>query len=75
LEWRALHLTHTFIVTPLLLLWIKFQIPADAIIAFGLTASVSFAWRVHELIEKPILTRLGRLLQLKMAVSITDAAS
>jgi hypothetical protein len=35
----ALYLTDTFIVTPLLPLWIKFLIPADAIIAFGVTAS------------------------------------
>jgi hypothetical protein len=69
----ALYLTHTFIITPLLPLWIP--IPADAIIAFGVTASVIFAWRVHELIEKPILARLLRLSRPKMVVSITDAAS
>jgi exopolysaccharide production protein ExoZ len=71
----ALYLTHTFIITPLLPLWIKFPIPADAIIAFGVTASVIFARRVHELIEKPILARLRRLSRPKMVVSITDAAS
>jgi exopolysaccharide production protein ExoZ len=56
----ALYLVHTFIVTPLLALWMKFPIPAEAIIAIGLTASVLFAWRVHELVEKPILNRLAR---------------
>jgi exopolysaccharide production protein ExoZ len=71
----ALYLTHTFIITPLLALWIRFPIPADAIIALGMTASMIFAWRVHELIEKPILARLGRLARPKTAMSITEAAS
>lgn len=61
----ALYLVHTFVVTPLQALWMKFPIPADAIIAIGLTASVLFAWRVHELIEKPILSRLARQPKLK----------
>ncbi|WP_371424839.1 hypothetical protein [Tardiphaga sp.] len=51
--WDALDLSHTLIITPLLPLWIKFSIPADVIIAFGLTASVIFAWRVHEPIFDP----------------------
>ncbi|WP_409192816.1 acyltransferase family protein [Bradyrhizobium sp. RDM4] len=55
----ALYLVHTFMVTPLQTLWMKFPIPADAIIAIGVTASVLFAWRIHELIEKPILSWLA----------------
>jgi exopolysaccharide production protein ExoZ len=56
----SLYLVHTFMVTPLQALWTKFPIPADAIIAIGLTTSVLFAWRVHELVEKPMLSRLAR---------------
>ncbi|MES2028613.1 MAG: hypothetical protein V4477_05505 [Pseudomonadota bacterium] len=51
--WDAFYLPHTLIITPLLPLWIKFPIPADAGIAFGLTAAVIFAWRVHEPIFDP----------------------
>jgi exopolysaccharide production protein ExoZ len=56
----ALYLVHTFMVTPLQALWMKFPIPAEAIIVIGLTTSVLFAWRVHELVEKPMLSRLAR---------------
>jgi exopolysaccharide production protein ExoZ len=63
----ALYLVHTFMVTPLQALWTKFPIPADAIIAIGLITSVLFAWRVHELVEKPMLSRLGRWPTKKMA--------
>jgi peptidoglycan/LPS O-acetylase OafA/YrhL len=55
---HALYLVHTFMVTPLHGLWAKFPIPPDAIIAIGLITSVIFAWRVHELVEKPMLSRL-----------------
>jgi hypothetical protein len=55
----ALYLTHTFIITPLLPLWIKFPIPADAIIAFGVTASVIFALRVHEFDRKTHSRQVG----------------
>lgn len=54
----ALYLVHTFMITPLQALWTKFPIPADAIIAIGLITSVLFAWRVHELVEKPLLSKL-----------------
>ena len=56
----ALYLVHTFMVTPLQALWTKLPIPADAIIAISLITSVLFAWRVHELVEKPMLSRLAR---------------
>jgi exopolysaccharide production protein ExoZ len=56
----ALYLVHTFMVTPLQVLWSQFPIPADAIIAIGLIASLLFAWRVHELVEKPILNKFAR---------------
>jgi exopolysaccharide production protein ExoZ len=63
----ALYLVHTFMVTPLQGLWTRYPIPPDAIIAIGLTTSVLFAWRVHELVEKPILSRLARWPAKKMA--------
>lgn len=56
----SLYLVHTFMVTPLQALWTKFPIPPEAIMVIGLVASLLFAWRVHELVEKPILSRLGR---------------
>ena len=56
----TLYLVHTFMITPLQGLWTKFPIPADAIIAIGLTTSLLFAWRVHELVEKPMLRWLVR---------------
>lgn len=56
----SLYLSHTFILTPLQALWVKFPIYPDAIIAIGLLLSVIFSWRVHERLERPILQRLGR---------------
>jgi hypothetical protein len=47
-------------IAPLLVFWMKFPIPADVIIAIDLIASVLFAWRVHEPVEKPILNKLAR---------------
>jgi exopolysaccharide production protein ExoZ len=70
----ALYLVHVFIITPLQPLWTRYPIPADAIVALGLAGSVIFAWRVHELVEKPILARLGRPSRSKVVAPAPDSA-
>jgi exopolysaccharide production protein ExoZ len=54
----TLYLAHTFIVSALLTLWIIVPLQADLIIAITITASVVFAWRIYEAIEKPLLRAL-----------------
>ena len=56
----SLYLSHPFLLSLLLALWIKFPIPADLIILIGISTALLFAWRVHELIEKPIMLSLKR---------------
>ena len=56
----TLYLVHTFAVTSLLALWLTYPLPANIIVLTGVIASVVLAWRVHELVEKPILKALGR---------------
>ena len=56
----SLYLVHIFILSALWQLWTIFPIPADFTIAVGMTASVLFAWRIHERFEKPILKIFGR---------------
>jgi peptidoglycan/LPS O-acetylase OafA/YrhL len=45
---------------PLLALWMIYPINANIILVTGIIASVLLGWRVHELVEKPILRALGR---------------
>jgi exopolysaccharide production protein ExoZ len=56
----TLYLTHTFIITPLLLLWTAFPIQPDLLIGTSVLASVVFAWRVYVRVERPVLERLPR---------------
>ena len=56
----SLYLVHIFMLSALWQLWAVFPMPADFTIAVGLTASVLFAWRIHERVEKPLLRAFGR---------------
>jgi exopolysaccharide production protein ExoZ len=56
----SLYLTHTFPLTALLALWTVNPIPADLIIVIGITAALLFAWRIHERVERPIMTLSAR---------------
>jgi len=56
----SLYLVHTFAIAPLLALWRIYPVNANIILVTGIIASVLLAWRVHELVEKPILRALGR---------------
>ena len=56
----SLYLSHPLFLTLLLALWMKFPAPSDLIILTSIAAALIFAWRVHELIEKPILAALKR---------------
>jgi exopolysaccharide production protein ExoZ len=56
----SLYLVHTFPLPPLLVLWKIYPVNANIIVLTGIIASVLLAWRVHELVEKPILRALGR---------------
>lgn len=51
----TLYLTHTFAVTPLQALWTAYPVPPDLIIVIGMAASIMLAWRVHEMVERPLL--------------------
>ena len=56
----ALYLSHPIILGGLLTVWMRlpFRLPPDVIVAAGVAASILFAWRVHELLEKPLLAAL-----------------
>jgi exopolysaccharide production protein ExoZ len=54
----TLYLVHTLIVSALLTLWMAFPLQPDLIIAVTMAASVIFAWRVYERVEKPLLRAL-----------------
>jgi exopolysaccharide production protein ExoZ len=63
----SLYLSHTLIVpiAPLLslrfpILSLRFPISPDLITLISILACVLFAWRVHELFEKPIMAWFGR---------------
>src|SRR5262249_6589648 len=51
----SLYLSHSVPLVILSALWMKFPIPPDLIILAGISASLLFAWRMHELFEKPIM--------------------
>ena len=57
----SLYLSHPLLLAELQRIWMSFPAPPDIIIAVGVAASVTFAWRVHELIEKPTLSAMRRL--------------
>ena len=61
----SLYLSHMFILLLFLqfALWIPFPMPPDLIIFVCLSASLLFAWRIHELFEKPIMALFKRQLQ------------
>jgi exopolysaccharide production protein ExoZ len=59
----TLYLTHTFAISPLMTLWLIVPAPSWLVIAVGVTASVVFAWRFYELVEKPIMARIPRVLR------------
>jgi exopolysaccharide production protein ExoZ len=56
----SLYLSHTYALTLLFILWRKISVPADLIVLISISVSVLFAWRIHELLEKPIMTAIRR---------------
>jgi exopolysaccharide production protein ExoZ len=56
----SLYLTHTLLVSALLVFWTAFPIAPDLILVLTVLASVLFGWRIHQAVEKPILRALGR---------------
>jgi len=56
----SLYLSHTLILLALLGLWQKLPMAPDLIILTGILASLLFAWRVHELFERPIMLWVKR---------------
>lgn len=58
----TIYLTHPFLVAILWVLWQKFPIPSNLIVVAGLAASILFAWRFYELVERPIMRLLPRTL-------------
>jgi exopolysaccharide production protein ExoZ len=52
----SLYLTHTLPLSVLFVLWRIHPMPADLIVLIGILAALLFAWRVHERVEKPIMT-------------------
>src|SRR5215831_5734617 len=57
----ALYLSHYGVLKVLTTIWLWLPSASPsvaAVIAVGTTASILFAWRVHELLEKPMLTAL-----------------
>lgn len=58
----TLYLVHTFAITPLQALWVAVPVSPNIIIILGLATSILLAWRVFDLIEKPILLAIPRQL-------------
>jgi exopolysaccharide production protein ExoZ len=54
----SLYLTHPLVVSVLAAVWTAYPVPADLIVAVGMLASLAFAWRVHESVERPLLATL-----------------
>lgn len=54
----SLYLTHTFLVSALLTLWMTYPLPPDLIIGIVVLACVVFGWRVHVRFEAPLLLLL-----------------
>ena len=52
----SLYLTQLLPLSALYVLWRIHPIPPDLIVLIGLAAALLFAWRVHERVEKPIMT-------------------
>jgi exopolysaccharide production protein ExoZ len=67
----TLYLTHPLIIVGLRLIWMNYPIPPDLIILCAIAASVLFAWRVHELIEKPLLAAMRKPHQLRVTFGST----
>lgn len=61
----TLYLVHTFAVSALLTLWMAVPLQSDVVVVLTMAASVALAWRVHELVEKPLLNALPRRLQVR----------
>lgn len=59
----TLYLSHIFVLFLLEALWARYPMPADFIIAATMFCSIALAWRLYELIEKPILSVLPKQLQ------------
>jgi exopolysaccharide production protein ExoZ len=51
----SIYLFHEFAIAPLLTLWLVFPIQPDLIIIIGMIAAVLLSWRIHVLVELPIL--------------------
>jgi exopolysaccharide production protein ExoZ len=56
----SLYLSHMFILFLLFAFSKKVSMPADLIILTGISASLLFAWRIHERLEKPVRVFLKR---------------
>jgi exopolysaccharide production protein ExoZ len=54
----SLYLFHPLVVSLLLRLWTAFPIQPDLIVAVTVIASTAISWRVHEMVEKPVLRKL-----------------
>lgn len=54
----SIYLVHITVVTGLGMLWQSISVPHPVIVIVGITASLLLAWRVHELIELPMLRAL-----------------
>jgi exopolysaccharide production protein ExoZ len=51
----SIYLFHEFAIAPLLTLWLVFPIHPDLIVIIGMIAAVLLSWRIHILVEVPIL--------------------
>jgi exopolysaccharide production protein ExoZ len=56
----TLYLSHPIVMLPLLALWQKFPVPANLGIFICISISLIVAWRMHEVVEKPMLALFKR---------------
>jgi exopolysaccharide production protein ExoZ len=56
----ALYLTHPMLLSTSLVFWKFVALPPDLIILTAAVVSVLFGWRVHVLVEKPVIALINR---------------
>lgn len=56
----SLYLVHPLVLSGLAVVWILYPVSPNAIIAVGIVVALVVSWRVHELVEKPVIARMKR---------------
>jgi len=69
----SMYLFHDFAVGPLLFFCLAFPIPPDLIVIIGMIAAVFLSWRIHVLVETPILKAIPTSVGDRLTLSFGSA--